>query len=197
MLAKSHFTVTVLVIIHIIIRYVLTNASASRTSRRTWHSLSAASTAKCPTACLTGASHDGQKWLRDRVKVRINNFNLPSECSQPQSSAGNVFPCHCWTWWNNLRLWYFVLAEDGGNMLGWMDFYRVVTSSWKCWYLMVSRWSFSVPFCTMVMASSPAAMPWSLSKSSHFWTLTLVPGKSHSLWQVSIQLLSRSQIAWM
>ena len=39
-------------------------------------------------------------------------------------------------------------------------FFPVVTRSWKRWYLMVSRWSLSFPFSTMVMTFSSAAMTW-------------------------------------
>ena len=96
-------------------------------------------------------------------KSELTGFTLSSESSRHQSSAVNVFPCqccHCCTWWNTLMLWYFVTAEVGGNMFGWMAFFRVVTSSWKRWYLMVSRWSFSFPFSTLVVAFSPAAITW-------------------------------------
>ena len=87
-------------------------------------------------------------------------FNLPPQNSQPQSPACKVFPCHCWTWWKTLRLWYFVSAHFGDNMLGWMAFFPVVFSSWKRWYLMVSRWSLCFPFSTMVRTFSSAAMTW-------------------------------------
>ena len=88
-------------------------------------------------------------------------LNLPPQSFQPQSAACNVFPCHCWTWLKTLMMWYFVAAHFVGNMLGWMAFFPVVTSSWKHWYLMVSRWSLCFPFSTMFMTFSSAEMTWS------------------------------------
>ena len=38
--------------------------------------------------------------------------------------------------------------------------FPVVISSWKRWYLMVSRWSLCFPFSAMVMTFSSAAITW-------------------------------------
>ena len=40
------------------------------------------------------------------------------------SSLQSIPPCHCWSWWKTLRLWCFVAAHFGGNILGWMAFFR-------------------------------------------------------------------------
>ena len=133
---------------------VLANVSASKTRRRTsrhpQHNI---------LPCLTYASHHIKKSLRDTHTFQW--FQLPPQSSQPQSAAFNVFPCHCWKWWKNMRLWHFVAAYFGGNMLGWMAFSPVVTSSWKHWYIMVSRWSLCFPFSTIVMTFSSSTMNWS------------------------------------
>ena len=66
------------------------------------------------------------------------SFCCSTTLPTPISSLQSIPPCHCWTWWKTLRLCCFVAAHYGGNILGWMAFVPVVTSSWKRWYLMMS-----------------------------------------------------------
>ena len=109
-------------------------------------------------------------------------FNLPPQRSQPQSPACKVVPCHCWTCGNSLL-------------------YTLVATCWGGWpfprSLLDALISDGVKVVTLLpFPYSSAAMTWCFDGVTILDT-SAFHGMSYSLLQVSIQLLSRSQITWM
>ena len=112
-------------------------------------------------------------------------FNLPPQSSQPQFRACKVFLCHCWTWLKTARLWYFITAQFGGNMLGW----SAPGSSDMAWCQGVILLSFQYDDHDLLISGNDLVFRW-LHTSGHFSLFMECQGMCFStLWLIKLTLV--------